>query len=267
MEQRQESVGLFDRPLRVVHVGDRYSFGFGPDFYGIWDEVTPGGPVERFPATLEGRQEGWRRYRELEPSAAGVEPWPKVTPEELEAARRAAERRRRRIVTLSVTAVVAVGIATGVVLGGGGATGKSGEEAGPTGTTASVQVSGDLAVTEDLQEQSFTAQGLGSLYARVEARWAGPQVQLFIGVDNPVPGQSVAATELRRTLVELTITPAGNTTSHTFQSKLGECTLTFDTVAESGVRGHFECTGLHSADGSKTIDAQGTFEASAQAGS
>lgn len=265
MEQREGPVGLFERPLRVVHAGDRYSFGFGPDFYGIWDEVTPGGPVERFPATLEGREAGWRRYQQLEPSAAGVEPWPRVTPEELEAARRAAERRRRRIVALSVTGVVALGIAAGVVLGGAGPTGKGGQAAGPTGTTANVQVSGDLTATEDLQQESFTAQGLGSLYARVEARWAGPQVQLFIGVDNPVPGQSVAATELRRTLVELTITPAGKTTSHTFQSKLGECTLTFDTVAESGVRGHFECTGLPSTDGSKTIDAQGTFEASAEA--
>lgn len=267
MEQRQESVGLFERPLRVVHAGDRYSFGFGPDFYGIWDEVTPGGPVERFPATLEGREEGWRRYRQLEPSAEGVEPWPKVTAEELETARRAAERRRRRIVVLSASAVLAAGIAAGAVLGGRGPAGEQAEVVGPTGTTASVQVTGSLAVTEDLQQESFTAQALESLYARVEARWAGPQVQLFIGADNPRPGQPVAATELRRTLVQLTITPAGETTAYTFQSKRGECTLTFDVVAESGVRGHFECTGLTSTEGSQTIDAEGTFEASAEAGS
>jgi hypothetical protein len=263
VEERQPSVGLWDRPLRVVHVGDRYSFGFGPDFYGIWDELSPGGPVERFPATLAGREEGWRRYVQLEPAAADVEPWPRVTPEELEAARRAAERRRRRTVALSVTGVVALGIAAGVVLTGRGPAGGGSQDVGPIGTTASVQVTGDLTVTEDLQQQSFNAQALESLYARLEASWQGQQVRLFIGADNPTPGQPVAASELRRTLVELTITPPGESTPLTFQSKRGECTLTFQAVGERGASGSFECTGLPATDGSRTVDAKGTFQASA----
>ena len=55
-----------DGRLGVVQTGARYAFGFGPNFYGIWDEHASGPPMERFPATIEGKQVGWRRFVELE---------------------------------------------------------------------------------------------------------------------------------------------------------------------------------------------------------
>src|SRR5262245_30767947 len=59
-----------DGRLGVVQTGRRYTFGFGPSFYGIWDEHGAGPPLERFPATLEGKQVGWQRFVELEPGTS-----------------------------------------------------------------------------------------------------------------------------------------------------------------------------------------------------
>src|SRR5204863_5456739 len=58
-----------DRPLGLLHTGSRHSFGFTPNGYGIWDNMSSGPPAERFPASKAGRITGWQRYVELEPGA------------------------------------------------------------------------------------------------------------------------------------------------------------------------------------------------------
>src|SRR5438093_12006459 len=107
-----------DRPLGVIHSGNRYAFGYGPDFYGIWDAAASGPPSEQFPATDQGRQAGWRRYVELEPSAAGVasmaESPDQVWRREVEEDR--ARRRRHSLIVLAAVVVVIAGGITALAL-------------------------------------------------------------------------------------------------------------------------------------------------------
>jgi hypothetical protein len=58
--------------LRFSHSGFRYLLGYGPDFFGIWDRQSPGGPVARLPRTDEGWNQAWNQYSGLEPKAVEV---------------------------------------------------------------------------------------------------------------------------------------------------------------------------------------------------
>jgi hypothetical protein len=58
--------------IRFSHSGYRYLLGYGPDYFGIWDRQSPGGPVHRFPRTDEGWAEAWSRFTAMEPRAYEV---------------------------------------------------------------------------------------------------------------------------------------------------------------------------------------------------
>jgi hypothetical protein len=58
--------------LRFSHSGERYILGYAPDFFGIWDRQTPGGPVERFTRTDDGWNQAWGRYSAMEPRSMVV---------------------------------------------------------------------------------------------------------------------------------------------------------------------------------------------------
>ena len=58
-----------DRPLGLLHQGSRYSYGFSPSGYGIWDNLSSGAPTEQFPPSKVGRMAGWHRYMEMEHGA------------------------------------------------------------------------------------------------------------------------------------------------------------------------------------------------------
>ena len=58
--------------LRFTHTGQRYVFGYGQGFYGIWDRLAPGPPVQRFPQNEPGRQQGWQAYSLLEPQSLAM---------------------------------------------------------------------------------------------------------------------------------------------------------------------------------------------------
>ena len=53
--------------VRYTHSGYRYVFGYGPDFFGIWDRQTPTAPAERFARTDDGWRQAWTRFASLEP--------------------------------------------------------------------------------------------------------------------------------------------------------------------------------------------------------
>ncbi|MEX0834063.1 MAG: DUF4190 domain-containing protein [Actinomycetota bacterium] len=51
-------------------MGARYAIGTGHGFHGIWDKLTPGPPIERFPESDSGWNEALTRYMALEPGSA-----------------------------------------------------------------------------------------------------------------------------------------------------------------------------------------------------
>ena len=40
--------------IQFSYTGQRFVLGYGGDFYGIWDRLAPGGPIQRFPRTDDG---------------------------------------------------------------------------------------------------------------------------------------------------------------------------------------------------------------------
>jgi hypothetical protein len=58
--------------MSFSHSGERYILGYGPDFFGIWDRTSPGGPVERFPRSNEGWNTAWNRFTAWEPRSVEV---------------------------------------------------------------------------------------------------------------------------------------------------------------------------------------------------
>jgi hypothetical protein len=51
--------------FRTIQTGRRYVLGEGEDFYGVWDQGSPGRPVESFALTDAGLQEATRRFAQL----------------------------------------------------------------------------------------------------------------------------------------------------------------------------------------------------------
>jgi hypothetical protein len=97
--------------LRFSHSGYRYLLGYGPDFFGIWDRETPGGPVSRFPRTDEGWNQAWNQFSGLEPKAVEV-PHGGAPPPDTRVAtgtfRSAHGRARWTVVLLALTAILAL---------------------------------------------------------------------------------------------------------------------------------------------------------------
>jgi hypothetical protein len=254
-----------DRPLGVLHSGSRYAFGFGPDFYGIWDSAASGPPAEQFPPTDQGRQAGWSRYLELEPSASGTVI---TTPNPDQVWRREVEQRRKRSHRRSLIAigvVILLGVGAGVALAvssGGGAkeaTGILSEEA--KAKKAHIDITGSLTIGEDLTQTDFISTPIGSLIgSSIKGVWKGPTVQLTVDVHNPSVG-TFTTTVITNKEVEIAL-PLPDGTPATLISTQGECKITIDAVVEDGFSGTFECTGLSLPGGAGTIDAKGNYGAS-----
>jgi hypothetical protein len=254
-----------DRPLGVIHSGNRYAFGFGSDLYGIWDSASSGPPVEQFPPTDDGRQAGWRRYLELEPSASGTV-ITTASPDEVwrrEVEEKRKRSRRRSLITIAVLILggVGAGVALAVSTGSGNqaATGVLSEAA--KAKKAHIEISGSATATEDLTQTEFNSTPIGSLIgSSVKGVWKGATVLLTIDVHNPSVG-TFTTTVITNKEVEIAL-PQPDGTTATLRSTQGECKITVDAVVEDGFSGTFECTGLSLPGGAGTIDAKGNYGAS-----
>jgi len=51
------------------HPGTRYLLGYGPDYFGIWDRLALGAPIERYPRQDAGWAAAWQRFQALESAA------------------------------------------------------------------------------------------------------------------------------------------------------------------------------------------------------
>jgi hypothetical protein len=255
-----------DRPLGVIHTGSRYAFGFGPDLYGIWDSATSGPPVEQFPPTDQGRQAGWRRYLELEPSASGTV-ITTASPDEVwrrEVGEKRRRSRRRTLITLAVIALLLVGGGVSLALIGGAATTETKElSAAAKAKKAHVELTGALTVTEDLTQTDFVSTGAGSLIGvSSKGVWKGPTMELTADLHNPEVG-TFTTTIITEKTIKFVLSQLDGTTV-TVTSSRGECKVTLDETQDNGFSGSFECTGLTLPGGTGTVDATGTFGASSQ---
>lgn len=254
-----------DRPLGVLHTGNRYAFGFGPDFYGIWDSASSTPPTERFDPTDQGREDGWKRYLELEPSGSGTvitatnpdEVWHR----EVEDKRRRG--RRRTLVTMAVLVIVVGGgiVALAITAGGGGAAAAKQLSAAAKAQKAHMEITGDQTITEDLTQTDFISTPLDSLVgASNKGVWKGNQVQLTIDLHNPEVG-TFNTTIIGFKTITFEITQADGSTVKVVSNR-GECSITVDDILEGGFSGTFKCTSLQLPGGAGAIDANGTFGAS-----
>jgi hypothetical protein len=251
-----QRVSVGDQRLGVIHQGSRYVFGFAATYYGIWDDSAPGEPVERFPATAAGRSDAWRRFEELDPAAAEVDPVSIGFP-----APAVAEQRRSRRVAL-VTGTLAAVVVIAVVAVVASKSGKkpaasSGGHATGTGHQAQVTLSGAASSSETLDQQSFKANGVGiSLYPEIKATWASSATTVAFDINLPQVGDNVTGQSTKNSVK---ITSNGTT----YTSTNGECTITLKDFSSTGMSGSFDCTGVPSpAGGTATLDAKGTFGAS-----
>ena len=246
-----------DRPLGVIHSGGRYLYGFGPNSYGIWDAANEGPPAEEFPATKEGRLEGWRRYVELEPAAQNIPPEQSPVREELEEV----ELRSRRGGIL-----VGGGIALALIIGlvvflltrsnqaGPGGTGN-GAVTGPKVTH--LDVTGALTLSEDLKQKTFSPPGQGFTRHMI-ATWAGAQTKLKFDFDDPSPGEYTTGLLPRVYTLDISFTPPGGT-ELVLSSRGGECTVKIDTADTNALSGSFTCTGVTPQGSDEVVDLKGTF--------
>jgi hypothetical protein len=284
MDVRDErEAGSGAEPLGLLHSGSRYSLGFGHDFYGIWDAVSPTEPLDRFDATPEGRKRALDRYFELEPDAQ-----PALTPK-VEPLEEKPGRTRRRWITAGVVLAVVAGTVVAIILAGGGAN-EGGEEAAVTGTTAHVEMTGAFTITEDLQQKDVELSGINSLREFVHITWTGDQIQsLTITLVNPLdgpnktseistrfldivlapsgeasPGGGASPTEGEPSPTETGASPGGGTAGEpiSFRSSHGECTINSDAVQENGFAGSFTCEEMSIPGVEGTISFTGTLQAS-----
>ena len=244
-----------DGRLGVVQTGSRYVFGFGPSFYGIWDEHASGPPVERFPATVEGKQVGWSRFVELEP---GTSPHVPGTP-----LPEAAETRRsnaRRWIIVGLVIVVAIVAIVVVRSGKGGKSASNGGGGGGGSNDAHVVVSGDVNVTVDLALKSVSIKGLDTLIPLADVSWQDTTGQsLAFHMDGVKEGPNPVIVTAGETL---TLTVVEGSTTYVFHGQHGECTIDVTSLQENNITGTFKCDQLLTDAQDKTIGLSGTFDAS-----
>ena len=58
--------------LKLTHVGEQFTLGYGADFYGIWYRRLAGAATQRFPRTADGWIDAWAAFSELEPEAVSA---------------------------------------------------------------------------------------------------------------------------------------------------------------------------------------------------
>jgi hypothetical protein len=261
-ERRTASLIAPDRPLGLLHQGSRYSYGFSPTGYGVWDNLSSGAPVESFPASKAGRMAGWNRYMELEPGAeeAGKTALDAENPPP-EGVGMSGLRRYR---TLIILGVIVVGVVVFFVVrkGGGGPGGGSGPLA-KAGTTASADISGTTTVSADsLAQKSYKAQGLGTLYPLVAAGWSDGTTTVSISLSQPTVGGDNSTSQVLQNSMTIATAPSGSTTPTTYFSGGGECTIHVDRLDENGFTGTYTCTNVPAQGGTGTINVTGKFQAS-----
>jgi hypothetical protein len=231
-----------DRPLGVIHSGGRYLFGFGPDSYAIWDAAKDGPPVERFPATRQGRTEAWTRYAELEPAVQDLAPDQSPMREDLDEVVEVPSRRRGLLIGGGVALVLIIGLivfaATRPSNEGAKGSSNGGTAAGPT--KAHLDISGSATLSEDLQLKSFTSPG-SVLSGVVRASWEGSKSSLKLALENIATGDFPTTAFPERT-VDVTFTGADGSKVE-FKSSAGECTIKIDKQTPSAIEGSFDCTG------------------------
>jgi hypothetical protein len=246
-----------DRPLGVIHSGGRYLFGFGPNSYGIWDAAREGAPFEEFPATKQGRLDGWHRYVELEPVAQKIPPEQSPVREEVEEVE-ARSRRGGILVGGGIALLLIIGLVVFLTTrsketGPGGSGG--GSVTGPT--TTHIDITGAFTLSEDLKQKSFSPPGQGFTRHMI-AKWAGPQTKLLFDFDDPTPGDYTTGLLPRPRQLEFSFTPPGGT-ALTVRSRGGECNVTIDTADSNALSGSFDCSGLTPPGSDQTVDIKGTF--------
>lgn len=255
-----------DRPLGLIHSGNRYAFGFGPDYYGIWDAAASGPASERFPANLQGRIGGWKRYVELEPSAAShditvVDPG-EVWRKEVEARRRRG--RRNTLIVLLVVVLAAVGGGIALFSGGKSATATvdtSGLSEAAKAKKAHIDITGAIALSDDMTQTSFSSASAGSIVgAFVRGEWKGKSIDLAIQVHDPKKGTFPTAILPIRNVTFGLIQPDGS--FKTLASVSGECQITLDAVGDKGFSGSLKCTGLNFPGVTAPSDVSAKFGAS-----
>jgi hypothetical protein len=245
-----------DRPLGVIHSGGRYLFGFGPNSYAIWDAASEGAPVEEFPATKQGRLDGWHRYVELEPEAQKIPPEQSPVREEVEEIE-ARSRRGGILVGGGVALLLIVGLIVFLTTrsketGPGGTTAGSG--GGPT--TTHVDVTGQFNVSEDLTQKSFTPpKGLSGVH--IKGSWEGATMKLALDFENPSPGEYTTSQFPFRRLDVSFAAPDGAELQLT--SLQGDCKVKLNKADEQSVSGSFDCTGVTPTGSDQTVDIKGTF--------
>jgi hypothetical protein len=253
-----------DRALGEIHTGSRYAYGFGPDSYGIWDSASSGPPVEQFPPTDQGRQAGWRRYLELEPTASGTV-ITTASPDEVwrrEVEEKRKRGRRRSLITIAVVVLVAVGagVALAVSSGGGNKAAAAVLSEAAKAKKAHIEITGSVTATEDLTQTDFTSTPASLIGAATKGVWKGTTIELTVDVHNPAVG-TFNTTVITNKTVRIAITQADGTTT-TLNSIAGECKITVDSVVDDGFSGTFQCAGWALPGGAGTIDVTGNYGAS-----
>jgi hypothetical protein len=249
-----------DRPLGVLHSGGRYLYGFGPNSYGIWDAANEGAPVEEFPATKQGRWDGWRRYMELEPAAQKIPPEQAPVREEREEVE-APSRRGGILVGGGIALLLIVGLvaflSTRPDEAGPGDT-DGGPIAGPTETH--IDITGAIIISEDLKQTKFQPPVEGFSNRHMIANWEGTQTKLAFDFDDPTPGDYTTAQLPRLRRLDFSFTPTGGTETH-LRATHGECQVTIAHADTNGLSGSFECLAvpLPGSETEETIDIEGTF--------
>jgi len=242
-----------DGRLGVVKSGARYSFGFGASFYGIWDEHGAGPPMERFPATIEGKKTGWRRFVELEPSVPAYPPGVPLEPPE-------GETRGRRRAPWIIAVVIVVGIVVAVVVV---RSGKSGTQAGGGGggsNTAHVDVSGSITGSFVLPTKSVSINGLGTVVPLADVTWQDAQGQALIF---HITGVQIGDNVLIFTASQyLELHVLNNGAEADFRAIAGECTVSVQTLEAKSIGGAYTCASLKNEAEDLTIDVKGSFSAS-----
>jgi hypothetical protein len=253
-----------DRPLGVIHSGNRYLFGFGPESYAIWDAAKDGPPVEQFPATREGRTEAWTRYAELEPAVLNLAPDQSPMREDVDEIVLAPSHRRGLLIAGGVVLVLIIGIIVfAATRPNKGPSASNGGNSGGGPTKAHLDISGSATLSEDLQLKSFTSPG-SVLSGVVRASWEGAKSSLKLAFENIATGDFPTTAFPERT-VAVTYTGADGSKVE-FKSSAGECTIKIDEQSPSSIEGSFDCTGASpgSSPGASSPPAgiKGTFAAS-----
>jgi hypothetical protein len=55
-----------------THAGKRFILGYAPDYYGIWDRLAPGPPLQRYALNDEGWRHAWLQFVAWEPAPVPV---------------------------------------------------------------------------------------------------------------------------------------------------------------------------------------------------